>query len=122
MSTYTPIATQTLGSAAASVTFSSIPQGYTDLVVVIGSATFSANSSLYFQYNGDTGANYSSTRLTGNGSSASSSRTTSANGAQIGGGDGLSSSVMKTCIIQLQNYSNSTPERLFHSNDMYNIT
>ena len=34
MSTYEPIASQTLGSAAATVTFSSIPQGYTDLVLV----------------------------------------------------------------------------------------
>ena len=33
--TYTPIATQTLGSAAASVTFSSIPGTYTDLVLRI---------------------------------------------------------------------------------------
>jgi hypothetical protein len=31
--TYTPLATQTLGSAAASVTFSSISGAYTDLVV-----------------------------------------------------------------------------------------
>jgi hypothetical protein len=108
MSTYTPIATQTLGSAAASVTFSSIPQGYTDLVIVVGSATFSANSSFYMQYNGDTSTNYSSTRLSGNGSAASSSRTTSVNGAQIGAADGQSSSVMQTCIVQLQNYSNAT--------------
>jgi len=108
MSTYTPIATQTLGSAAASVTFSSIPQGYTDLVVVVGSVTFSANSTFYVQYNGDTGANYSSTVLTGDGSSVSSSRTTSANGAQIGASNGQSSSVRQTCIVQLQNYSNGT--------------
>jgi hypothetical protein len=106
--TYTKIGSQTLGSAAASVTFSSIPQGYTDLVIVVGSATFSANSTFYMQYNSDTGTNYSSTRLAGDGSAASSSRTTSANGAQIGAANGQSSSVMQTCIVQLQNYSNTT--------------
>jgi|688.fasta_scaffold263608_3 hypothetical protein len=106
-STYTPIATTTLGSAQASVTFSSLGS-YTDLVLVVGSATFSANSSFYMQYNSDTGTNYSSTRLTGNGSAASSSRQTSVNGAQIGAGDGMSSSIVQTCIVQIQNYSNST--------------
>ena len=105
--TYTPLATTTLGSAQASVTFSSLGS-YTDLILVVGSATFSANSSFYMQYNGDTGANYSSTRLSGNGSAASSTRQTSVNGAQIGAADGQSSSVMQTCIVQIQNYSNST--------------
>ena len=35
-STYTPIATTTLGSAQADVTFSSISGSYTDLVLIIG--------------------------------------------------------------------------------------
>jgi hypothetical protein len=33
--TYTKIASQTLGSAAASVTLSNLPQNYTDLVLVV---------------------------------------------------------------------------------------
>lgn len=108
-STYTPIATNTLSSAQASVTFSSLGS-YTDLVLVIGSATFTADSSLYLQYNGDTGTNYSSTRLygNGNGTSALSTRQSNVNGANIGAGDGMSASVMQTCIVQIQNYSNST--------------
>jgi hypothetical protein len=105
--TYTPISTTTLESNQSSVTFTSF-SGYTDLVLIIGSATFTANSTLYVQYNSDTGSNYSSNRLTGNGTTASSSRTTSANGAQIGAGDGMSSSVMQTCVVQFQNYANST--------------
>jgi len=43
MSTYEPIASQTLGSAASSVTFSSIPQGYTDLVLVLNVKGSTAN-------------------------------------------------------------------------------
>jgi len=39
MSTYTPIASVTLSSAQASVTFSSIPQTYTDLVLVVNGST-----------------------------------------------------------------------------------
>ena len=42
--TYEPIETQTLDSAAASVTFSSISGSYTDLVLVINAASASAAS------------------------------------------------------------------------------
>jgi hypothetical protein len=71
-----PIASITLVSSAASVTFSGIPQTYTDLFLV---ATFgiSANADgTRVQYNGDTATNYSNTFLTGNGSAAGSQRET----------------------------------------------
>jgi hypothetical protein len=56
--TYTPLATVTLGSAASSVTFSSIPATYRDLIVVfVGSG--STNADLRVRLNGDTGSNYS---------------------------------------------------------------
>lgn len=82
--TYEPIATTTVsGSDVNSVTFSSLGS-YTDIIAVaniIGATDF---ASMYFRFNGDTGTNYSSTRIEGNGSSASSARTTSANMMQIG--------------------------------------
>jgi hypothetical protein len=73
--TYVPIATQTLGSATSSVTFSSIPSTYQDLVVV-GSVklTTGANSGMGIRFNSDSGSNYSYTILEGNGSSAASNR------------------------------------------------
>jgi hypothetical protein len=56
--TYTPLATVTLGSSASSVTFSSIPATYRDLIVVfVGSASTAAD--LRIQLNADTGSNYS---------------------------------------------------------------
>ena len=67
--TYTTIATQTLFTAASSVTFSSIPGSYTDLVL---SSNF-LNSGVGFSYiriNGDSGSNYSYTAMVGNGSAA----------------------------------------------------
>ena len=77
--TYEPIATTTLGSAAASITFSSISSAYTDLRVVLLSSTATAGNAVnYLRFNSDTGSNYSSTWLTGNGSTASSSSETSA--------------------------------------------
>ena len=106
MSTYTPIATQTLGSAAASVTFSSIPQGYTDLVVVCNSKNNTgSNYYLIAEFNSDTGANYSSTRLQGDGSAAASTRYTSASDAKIGY---TYTTDFTLGIFQIQNYSNST--------------
>jgi hypothetical protein len=71
--TYEPIATQTLASAAASITFSSIPATYTDLKwVLIG--TVSSVSDITCQFNGDTASNYSWTGLYAQGSVAGSNR------------------------------------------------
>jgi hypothetical protein len=106
MSTYTPIATQTLSSAAASITFSSIPQGYTDLVVSIDAICASGGTDLInLQYNGDTSSGlYSSTRLVGNGSTTNSDRQTGANFIYAGL---INSTVRNSDIYQIQNYSNT---------------
>ncbi len=63
--TYEPIATTTLTSASSSVVFSSIPQTYTDLVVVFVGKNTTANVAMTgeFDLNGDGGNNYSSTQL-----------------------------------------------------------
>ena len=62
--TYVPLATQTLGSAAASITFSSIPGTYTDLRLVL-TCTMSAGDVVIVQFNGDTATNYSETYMGG---------------------------------------------------------
>ena len=115
MSTYTPIATQTLSSAAASVTFSSIPQGYTDLVLVTNAANSNAATSfgMGFTINNDALAigKLSFTILYGNGSSAGSfiwtTSTSSMKTVSCGGGNtSLNSGSVGT--VHLMNYSNST--------------
>ena len=75
--TYEKIATTTLGSAAADITFSSITSAYTDLRLVLVSARVSG-AAISYQFNSDTATNYSKTRLMGNGTSALSSGETSA--------------------------------------------
>lgn len=75
--TYTLISETVLGSAQASVTFSSIPGTYKDLVIETVSIATSPNSGIWMQFNNDTGSNYSDTYLYGDGSAAASSRRTS---------------------------------------------
>lgn len=74
--TYAPIASTTLSASASSVSFSSIPQTYTDLILIIISAGTAVNDPL-LRFNSDSGSNYSYTGLTGNTSTASSVRASS---------------------------------------------
>ena len=73
--TYEKIQSTTLGSATASINFTSIGSGYTDLRVVlvcVATTTFPQ-----IRFNSDSGSNYSWTWLGGNGSAAQSGRFTS---------------------------------------------
>ena len=105
-STYTPIASQTLGSAAASITFSSIPSTYTDLVLIYGGAGTAAGQIDLRVGNGsvDAGNNYSTTILYGDGTSAGSLRYSNAAQANIGYTDASQTNN----ITHLMNYANTT--------------
>jgi hypothetical protein len=110
MSTYTPIASQTLSSATSSVAFTSIPQGYTDLVVVIGYKAATTNyPTLRLSFNGSA-TGYSGTQLYGTGSTAGSNRNSSAAYISIARAVGVPQAIGNTgtIIINLQNYSNTT--------------
>ena len=106
--TYEPIATTTLGSAAADITFSSISGSYTDLRLVFEGLAVSAGVDIYCQVNGDTATNYSHTRLTGNGTAASSSRGSSL--AYMRFSDGGSPQTANTSVtkVDFMGYSNTT--------------
>jgi hypothetical protein len=104
--TYTPIATQTLGSAAASVTFSSISGTYTDLIIVYNGKYASANGQMGVQINGDTGTNYSNTFLEGTGTTAGSGRDTGNTGMVLG--FTATANVDNMVLLQFMNYSNAT--------------
>ena len=110
--TYVALATQTLGSPAASVTFSSIPQGYTDLVIVGNFLPSVSTNQPYIQFNADTGTgttNYSTTSLRGDGSSAASGRHTNNFGWYPVPGPGIGTNGNpEPWLINVMNYSNTT--------------
>jgi hypothetical protein len=107
--TYEPIQTQTLGSNQATVTFSSIPSTYTDLVLVMNYGSNSSDTVVTLQFNGDTASNYSWTSLIGTGSSAASNRNSNQTYMRIVNNIGATSgSILNTSILQIQNYNNST--------------
>jgi hypothetical protein len=109
--TYTPLATQTLSSVAASVTFSSISGAYTDLVVISNIIPATTNNvSLIAALNGDASSgNYSDTYMKGSGTSATSGRRNPTNRAILSEtGIGTSTSTNSTIIAYFMNYSNTT--------------
>ena len=103
-STYEKIATNTLGSTTTTVTFSSIAGTYTDLVLIIAGTSIGADYTITLRFNSDTGSNYSSTFLQGNGTTASSTRDTS----QTSMNAGSITTIQSNSIISIQNYSNTT--------------
>ena len=109
--TYVALQTQALGSAASSVTLSSISQAYTDLRLVMNVQTTDAGAvnDLKIYVNGDNSSGfYSSTRLYGDGSSAVSTRSTSQNAWNQNGVNAASSSTLGTMALDFMNYSNTT--------------
>jgi hypothetical protein len=71
VSTYTPIFSITLNESASSLTFSSIPATYRDLIVVM-SGTLTSNTDLYCRINGDSGNSYPVVTMVGDGITATS--------------------------------------------------
>ena len=111
-STYTPIATTTLGSNS-TVTFSSIPSTYTDLIAVFNGGITSNFWTVVCRFNGDSGSNYSNTHIFGDGSTAASSRASSQPYITvIGAGTGLNdNNLNNNGIIHFMNYSNTTTNK-----------
>ena len=107
--TYVALATQTLGSAVATVTFSSIPGTYTDLVLVMQPAGSSTSQNIGLRFNSDSGSNYGETNIKGSGTTASSSRAASIPYINVTDLIGTASTLGEQIgICNIMNYSNST--------------
>ena len=116
--TYEPIATQTISTASAAVVFNSIPQTYTDLVVVVESRfTQSGGRWMGVRLNNDASANYSTIYMAGSGTGTLSAFFAD-NALRIGNGSG--SSARSGSIAHIANYTNTSAYKVSISRSVTN--
>jgi hypothetical protein len=116
--TYDLIASQTLGSSASSITFSSIAASWTDLRIVLTATSDSGGPGVQLRFNGDSATNYSVTTLDGyNGAGVYT--TYSANWSYIyinANGGALSTTYPSLYDINVFSYAGSTYKTSLISN------
>ena len=121
--TYTLISSNTLSSSAASVTFSSIPSTYTDLVVKISARTDRATTStgIRLTFNGSSAASYSYVYVLGSGTTASSSRTSNNTVATFGSVAAATSTAntFSSHELYIPSYNNTSQNKPFSSSNAY---
>ena len=106
--TYSLIASTTLASATGTVTFSSVPQTYTDLIVVSFRQQASA-ARLYLRFNNDATSLYSDTWLSGEGATVYNGRDTSSTAISVGGiWNGTTTTTWATNTTHIMDYANTT--------------
>ena len=99
------------GSSTSSITFSSIPATYTDLVLVSNFGMVSNSSTIIGRFNGDgsTTGLYSDTNILGNGSTATSNRDTNNNHFYLSVNPNASTTNVATfSTLHFMNYANTS--------------
>ena len=103
--TYSLISSQTTsGSSTTAITFSSIPQTFTDLVLVASGTVVSGGTDLKYTFNSDTATNYSRITVYGSGSAAFVARDVN----QTGTNTGYLGTSATINILNFMDYSNTT--------------
>ena len=109
--TYEPIQTTTLGSSTATVTLNSIPQTYTDLVIVMNYKSTNSptgGSVVTARVNNDSSSLYSTKTLEGNGSGNLSQGQSNQAQTWLIGFQGIANAGPYTTVMNINNYSNTT--------------
>ncbi len=123
--TYVALQTQVLTSTAASITFSSIPQGYTDLRLVMQGRTDTGNNVDYavVKLNNDATSLYSRVEVYGDGSSTGSGRAANFLIGISSTAQGGNTQLKSATIMDFMSYSNSTTYKtvLYKEADASNI-
>lgn len=109
-STYTPIATTTLGSSQSTVTFSSISGSYTDLVLVATTKSTTGNNTR-MTFNNDASSIYSNTSVGGTGSSVVSRRDSGVTYIRLDWDGYNQTTEFNVHTVNIQNYSNTATNK-----------
>lgn len=103
--TYTPLATTTLGSNAASITLSSISQSYRDLILVINGSVNTGAANIVVKFNGDSGSNYNRVTMSGTGSSFATASGANISELQVTEYGYLDTTYSTVNVTQIMDYS-----------------
>jgi hypothetical protein len=113
---YESIATITVGSGGqASAEFTSIPSTYTHLEVRFASANATGSNRIRMQINSDTGSNYSTHLLLGDGSSAASVAGANTDKIAVGAATGGTTSVFAVGVVSILDYANTNKYKTIRS-------
>jgi hypothetical protein len=111
--TYTPIAIVSGTGSSDTISFTSIPATYTDLVLVL-SGSLSTGNNTRMRFNNNTSAVYSMTVMTGDGSGSSAGVGSYNDSNQTSFSyPGYYDTAISMNIINLMNYSNTTTNKTF---------
>ena len=106
--TYEPIATTSVSSPTTTITFSGIPNSYTDLRIVLLAKGDQAGLQYAMRYNSVSTTTYSRTFLSGNGTTASSGRSSSASAVSLHPNAGISNANdMAVIEVDIFDYTSS---------------
>ena len=115
--TYVALDKKTTLSAVSSIEFTSIPQGYTDLVIVANVRYTSTNlgQGIGIRFNNDSSTNYSATVFEGDGATASSYRQTNGSNGILNAPANGSQTGFSPFVVSIMNYSNTTTRKVWIS-------
>lgn len=110
--TFKAIATTSITSTTASITFSSIPQTFTDLVLVTSLRSTDPSSNwgaAGIRFNGDSGNNYYAIEVYGTGSAAGSGTSSAASSLNAArpNANGTTASIFSNAALYIPNYTSS---------------
>jgi hypothetical protein len=112
---YASLNSVVLTNTASSVTFSSIPQEYRDVILMAQCKSVSSPTDAYILFNGDSGANYTRVRISGTGSATSPGTVTGDTRGYIDSYGYVTASFGHGVTVQVMDYSATDKHKVYLS-------